>query len=130
MYDCSHLLIPPQMPQLLPSSDSLPDGSLVSQLMRKWKQLRQKFHKHLRAHLCHFLCPLLCYELTLMAASPLTENLLNRVVHSLILQFVSSQSLALSLFLNFIYLWLHWVFVAEQSFSTCCEWGLLFVVEL
>ena len=27
-------------------------------------------------------------------------------------------------------IWLHWVFVAEQSFSTCCEWGLLFVVEL
>ena len=28
----------------------------------------------------------------------------------------------------FIYLfWLHWVFVSAQAFSSCSEWGLLFV---
>ena len=27
----------------------------------------------------------------------------------------------------FIYLWLHWVFVAVWAFSSCSKWGLLFV---
>ena len=31
-------------------------------------------------------------------------------------------------FLNFIYFWLCWVFVAAWAFSSCGEWGLLFVV--
>ena len=31
-------------------------------------------------------------------------------------------------FILFIYFWLHWVFVAAWAFSSCGEWGLLFVV--
>ena len=30
-------------------------------------------------------------------------------------------------FYLFIYLWLHWVFIAARAFSSCGEWGLLFV---
>ena len=94
----------------------------------EWKQSRQQFHKHVPAHLCRFLGPLLCcYGLTLMAANPLTENLLNRVGHSLISNLCPP---ILSLFLNFIYLWLPWVFTAAQSFPTCSEWGPLSVMEL
>ena len=29
--------------------------------------------------------------------------------------------------MNFIYFWLHWVFIAAWAFSSCGEWGLLFV---
>ena len=27
----------------------------------------------------------------------------------------------------YIYFWLRWVFVAAQAFSSCGEWGLLFI---
>ena len=32
--------------------------------------------------------------------------------------------------MNFLFFWLHSVFVAEQDFSSCSEWGLLFVAVL
>lgn len=65
------------MPQLLPSSNSHPADSVFPSSLRKSKQMKQNFHKHLTRHLCHFLRPLLyCYELTRTPANPLTENLL------------------------------------------------------
>ena len=33
----------------------------------------------------------------------------------------------MNLFILFIYFWLHWVFIAAWAFSSCSEWGLLFV---
>ena len=29
----------------------------------------------------------------------------------------------------FIYFWLHWVIIAMRDFSSCGEWGLLFIVK-
>ena len=34
----------------------------------------------------------------------------------------------LKLFIMYFTFWLHWVFVAAWAFSSCEEWGLLFVV--
>ena len=33
-----------------------------------------------------------------------------------------------NLFIYFLNFWLRWVFIAAQAFSSCGEWGLLFVV--
>ena len=33
-------------------------------------------------------------------------------------------------FKKFIYLWLRWVFVAEQAFSSCGKWGLLSICSV
>ena len=32
-----------------------------------------------------------------------------------------------NLFILFIYFWLRWVFVATRAFSSCGEWGPLFI---